>query len=83
MKTTVDIAKDLLSRAKKVARRDAVTLRELVVEGLRNELERREQREEVEIEPHVVHGRRVPADPSWEGMRELIYGHEGQRLPER
>lgn len=77
MKTTVDIASGLLARAKRVAQRDAVTLKELIVEGLRSEIERREKRARVAIEPHVVHGKGSPPDLAWDRIRDALYGQEG------
>jgi predicted transcriptional regulator len=44
MKTTVDIADDLLARAREVAQREGTTLRALLEEGLRATLARREQK---------------------------------------
>jgi hypothetical protein len=41
MKTTIDLPDALADQARELARAQGVTLRELVVEGLRSELERR------------------------------------------
>lgn len=41
MKTTIDIPDDLARQAKDVAREGRVTLRDLVVAGLRSEIDRR------------------------------------------
>lgn len=41
MKTTIDIPDDLARQAKELARKDGSTLRDLVVGGLRHEVERR------------------------------------------
>lgn len=43
MKTTIDIADDLIERARVVQKRDEVTLRSLVEEGLRLVLDRQER----------------------------------------
>ncbi len=48
MKTTIDIADDLVQRARKVQREQDLTLRALVEEGLRLALDRHER---VEAEP--------------------------------
>jgi hypothetical protein len=48
MKTTIDIADDLVQRARKVQREQNLTLRALVEEGLRLALDRHER---LEVEP--------------------------------
>jgi hypothetical protein len=80
MKTTVDIPDDLLSRAKAVALRHDMTLKELTYQGLCLAIERLEQKKSVEIVPHVVTGRSLARDPSWEHFRQILYGEEGGRL---
>lgn len=54
MKTTIDIADDVLARAKKLAARRKTTLKSLAEEGLRLVLERESLT--VKIEPVVVGG---------------------------
>ena len=44
MKTTVEIAEDLIARTREVARREGTTLRALIEEGLRAALAQREQK---------------------------------------
>jgi hypothetical protein len=44
MKTTVEIADDLFVRTREVAQREGTTLRNLIEEGLRSALARREQK---------------------------------------
>lgn len=43
MKTTIDLPDELVRDVKELARTRGVTMRELMVEGLRNEIERRQQ----------------------------------------
>lgn len=80
MKTTVDIADDLLERARKIARRERITLKELLIEGLRHEIERRNKHAAVVIHPHVVKGEDKATDPSWDLLRDSLYGHEGSKF---
>jgi hypothetical protein len=54
MKTTIDIADDLVARAKIVQKRDDVTLRALVEEGLRLVLDRHVQPSTYKFEPVVT-----------------------------
>ena len=51
VKTTIDIADDLLARAKRVARQEAITLRELTEEGLRLALDHRKHAAPIQIHP--------------------------------
>ncbi|MEO5595774.1 MAG: hypothetical protein ABIQ97_01320 [Lysobacteraceae bacterium] len=54
MKTTIDIADDLIGRAKLIQKRDAVTLRALVEEGLRLVLDRDSRKSNYKYTPVVV-----------------------------
>ncbi len=77
MKTTIDIAEPLLVEAREVSRRDGVTLRSLVEEGLRGVLEKRTA-ERTEYLPKVItyggSGTCEGVDlEDWRSVRELIY----------
>jgi hypothetical protein len=56
MKTTIDIADDLIKRARRVQKRNDITLRALVEEGLRTSLERHEHAAPFRFKPVVVGG---------------------------
>lgn len=71
MKTTIELADSLAREAKRVAREDGVTLRQLIEAGLRAELERRSR----PGEPLPFRFRTV----SGQGLR---HGVDPQRLTE-
>ncbi len=79
MKTTVEITDTLLSEAKKVAERDATTLRELIEAGLRREIARRRKPKRFKMRDCSVHGEGLQPEfqgASWEKIRNAIYeGH--------
>jgi len=81
MKTTVEIAEDLFARTREVAQREGTTLRNLIEEGLRAALARREQQVPVYQWPDLsVAGEGL--DPeidegSWEPLRDRIYAGRG------
>ncbi|MGB7159415.1 MAG: hypothetical protein WBD40_15210 [Tepidisphaeraceae bacterium] len=77
MKTTIDIADDLLLRAKRAAEKENTTLKSITEEGLRLALERRRTKRATQVRPHVVTGRGAPPDLSWRNLRDLLYGDEG------
>ena len=76
MRTTIEIADDLLARTWEVAKREGTTLRALVEEGLWMVLTRREQETPYQwpdlsvvgegLDPAVEEGR-------WEALRDRIY----------
>jgi hypothetical protein len=75
MKTTIDIADELLVRAKQQARRERKTLREIVEEALRTRLTP-SRREPFRLRKRPFKGRgRQPgiAEGQWETVRDLIY----------
>ncbi len=80
MKTTIDIASNILQQSREMARRDNVTLRELVEEGLDLVLARRRARRKVTIRPVTFRGRGLtPAyrRVSWTRIRDAAYEGRG------
>lgn len=81
MKTTIEIADDLLLRAKEKSQREQTTLRNLVEEGLRLLLEEdaKEEKKGIDMTFGVVAGQGFhPSiqDGSWKEISELIYPTE-------
>lgn len=80
MKTTVEISDALLRRAKQLAARRNVTLRELLEGALRDALERETPSAHARpIETHVFRGRGLQRGLSWDdfsALRDL--GYEGR-----
>jgi predicted O-methyltransferase YrrM len=66
MKTTIEVPDALAKRAKQVAAEQGTTLRELVVQGLRREVERRSQAQAIDFVFPTAGGRglRVEVDPA-------------------
>ena len=77
MKTTIDIADDLLERAKKLAHREKKTLKEVVEEALRRQLMDSTPKKKFKYRPHTVKGKGLQpgiGEGDWEKIRDLIYG---------
>lgn len=75
MKTTLEIADDILLRAKRTAKQRGVTMRSLVESGLTMVL-LKESPKKVPVVPVTFRGKsRQPgfADASWEKIRDTIY----------
>ena len=80
MKTTVDIADPLLREAKAVARKENLTIRELVERGLRLALAERKSARRFKLRDASVSGeglRPEAAGLSWEQLRALTYERHG------
>lgn len=80
MKTTLEIADNLLLRAKAVARRQGTTLRALAEEGLEQALARHESGAAVKVQPVVVDGAGVSpeyAGAAWDRLRRAAYEGRG------
>lgn len=77
MKTTVDIADDLLLRAKREAEASQTTLRSLIEEGLREVLGRKALAKHKPIKPVTFRGRGLQPEfrgKSWDAIRDAIHG---------
>jgi Arc/MetJ family transcription regulator len=75
MKTTIEIADDLLSRAKRQARRERKTLRAIVDEALRHRLAA-PATSPFHLKKHPFGGNGLHpavAEGQWETVRDLIY----------
>ncbi|MFM7206304.1 MAG: DUF2191 domain-containing protein [Planctomycetaceae bacterium] len=77
MKTTVDIADDLLLRAKREAEASQTTLRSLIEEGLREVLGRKSLSKRKPIKPVTFRGRGLQPEfrgKGWDAIRDAIHG---------
>lgn len=81
MKTTIEIADDLLARAQRLARKQRTTLRALTEEGLRLVLARKQSDRPEEFPPLVTfNGGGITAefkDWNWDKIRDEIYYGRG------
>ena len=80
MKTTVEIADELLQEAKSVASKERSTLRALVEEGLRWVLGQRRHGRTFRLRDASVGGKGVQpgvTEGSWDAIRDLIYSGRG------
>ncbi len=76
-KTTIEIADDVFVRAKRQARREGKTLRDLVDEALRQRLAAHPARPAFRLKKHPFNGAGLqPGHGDWDSVRDLIY-----RLP--
>jgi Arc/MetJ family transcription regulator len=76
MKTTIDIADELLEQARKRARQENKTLRELVEEALRRRLASESPARPFRLKRRAFKGKGLqPGIPegNWERVRDLIY----------
>lgn len=80
MKTTVEIAEDLLRQAKAVAGKERTTLRALIEEGLRWALGKRRRRARFKLRKASVRGKGLQsgvAEGDWAALRDAIYTGRG------
>lgn len=77
IKITIDIADDLLLRAKREAEQSHTTLRSLVEEGLRAVLGRKASSRHEPIQPVTFRGRGLQPEfrgTGWDAVRDAVYG---------
>lgn len=80
MKTTIDIASNILAWSREVARRENITLRELVEEGLVLVLAHHQRRRRTPVKPVTFRGRGLTAwfrHAKWERIRDAAYESRG------
>ena len=78
MKTTVELPDSLLREAQAVARARRVTLRELITEGLRTQIEREKQpKEPFRLRDGSQHLGKMLVE-SWPEIRRIIYEGRGE-----
>jgi hypothetical protein len=80
MKTTIDIANNLLEEARQLASREGKTIKALVEEGLRKVLAERQRVGGFHLRQASFRGEGLQPDAagaSWERLREMAYGERG------
>ena len=80
MKTTVEIADSLFSRARELAARDQTTLRALIEEGLRHVVEDRQQAPPFRLREASFRGNGLQPEireGDWETIRDMVYAGRG------
>jgi hypothetical protein len=80
MKTTIDISDPLLRKARKVAARDGITLKNLVERGLKHVLDEPTRKKPFKLRDASFKGKGLRPelrDASWEQIRALIYEGRG------
>ncbi|MDB4458969.1 hypothetical protein N9059_00185 [bacterium] len=76
MKTTFDIADNILERSRRLSKEQSVTLRSLVEEGLELVLERRSVSKSIDIQPVTFGGEGLSPEyrsAPWSAIRNAIY----------
>jgi hypothetical protein len=76
MKTTINIADDLLEKAKRQAVRENKTLREIVEEALRQRLSKQSSARPFRLKRHSFKGNGLQpgvSEGDWSKIRDLIY----------
>ncbi len=80
MKTTIDIASNILERSRELARREGTTLRSMVEEGLELVLERRQARRRTPVKPVTFRGKGLTPqfrNAGWDRIRNAAYEGRG------
>lgn len=80
MKTTIVISEPLLAEARRLARRERLTLRALVEEGLRQVIAERTERQRFALRDASFRGRGLKpgvVEGDWDHIRDAIYEGRG------
>ena len=80
MKTTIELADGLLAEARRVARREGLTLKALLEQGLRRALDDRRRPRTFHLRDASVTGQGLAPDVKaggWEAIRDLSYRERG------
>ncbi|MFO1267312.1 MAG: CopG family transcriptional regulator [Rubrivivax sp.] len=80
MKTTIDLPDELLERGKRLARKEGVTLRAVIEEGLHLALRARERRARKPFRLHTFAGDGLTHEfqgAGWDRIRDEIYRDRG------
>ena len=80
MKTTIDIADNIMIQSKELARREHVTLRELVEQGLQTILQSNKKDSSGRIKPVTLKGKGLATEfrgASWGQVRKAAYEGRG------
>ena len=80
MKTTVELSDSLLAEARRVARREGLTLKAMIELGLRRALAERKHRRDFSLRDASVPGEGLAAEVKaggWEAVRDLAYRERG------
>lgn len=76
MKTTIDIADSLLEKAKRIARQQERTLRDIIEDALRRQLTETKPTRPFKLKRHVFKGEGLQpgvAEGGWSAIRDLIH----------
>ena len=77
MKTTFDIADNILEKSRRMAKTEHITLKELVEEGLSLVLEKRSRQNTVQVKPVTFKGQGLSEpfrNADWARIRDTAYG---------
>lgn len=80
MKTTIDIADNILARCRTLAKEEDTTIKELVEEGLILAIEKHQARPSKKVEPVTFKGNGLSAEfrsLGWSGVRDAVYAGHG------
>lgn len=80
MKTTIELPEDLLARSRRTAKKEGITLKALMIEGLQRALSARAQRKVPHVKVRTYGGSGLTPEfegAGWAQLREEIYRGRG------